>query len=54
MFQIRDGKLKILFSALEGVVNADIVFSSFILPQLILQSIIEHNVTCMNEVIQMF
>ncbi|VDN03079.1 unnamed protein product [Thelazia callipaeda] len=47
--RIRDQKLKVLFSALEGLVNADIVFASFILPQLILQSIIEHNLACMNE-----
>ncbi|VDK68004.1 unnamed protein product [Onchocerca ochengi] len=49
--KILDEKLKIFFGALEGLVNADIVFASFILPQLILQSIIEHNVTCMNEIV---
>ncbi|CAG9534937.1 unnamed protein product [Cercopithifilaria johnstoni] len=48
--KIRDEKLKIFFGALEGLVNADIVFAGFILPQLILQAIIEHNLTCMNEV----
>uniref|UniRef100_A0AAF5Q436 Serine/threonine-protein kinase ATR n=8 Tax=Wuchereria bancrofti TaxID=6293 RepID=A0AAF5Q436_WUCBA len=48
--KIRHEKLKIFFGALEGLVNADIVFAGFILPQLILQSIIEHNLTCMNEV----
>uniref|UniRef100_A0A915PRR5 Serine/threonine-protein kinase ATR n=1 Tax=Setaria digitata TaxID=48799 RepID=A0A915PRR5_9BILA len=48
--KIRDGKLKIFFGALEGLVNADVIFASFILPQLILQTIIEHNLACMNEV----
>ncbi|KAL4003694.1 FAT domain family protein [Acanthocheilonema viteae] len=48
--KIRDEKLKIFFGALEGLVNADIVFAGFILPQLILQIIIEHNLTYMDEI----
>ncbi|VDK38224.1 unnamed protein product, partial [Gongylonema pulchrum] len=48
---VRDAKLKAVFSASQGLVNTDIVFSSFILPQLILEIIIEHNRTCMAEVI---
>uniref|UniRef100_A0A915BZZ4 non-specific serine/threonine protein kinase n=1 Tax=Parascaris univalens TaxID=6257 RepID=A0A915BZZ4_PARUN len=41
--QIRDCHLKALFDSLSGVVESDAVFARFILPQLILQGIIEHN-----------
>ncbi|VDK36239.1 unnamed protein product [Anisakis simplex] len=48
--KIRDIRLKALFDSLGGVVESDAQFARFILPQLILQAVIEHNSPIIAEV----
>ncbi|KHN81046.1 Serine/threonine-protein kinase ATR [Toxocara canis] len=47
--KIRDARLKKLFDSLSGVVESDAVFARFILPQLMLQGIVEHNLQVIAE-----
>lgn len=53
-FQIHDGRLNLCFSSLQGLVDIDTVFAAYIIPHLMLQSVIENNIAYINEVSRNF